>query len=297
MRTEGSPAVITPTGPASPRPRVQVSVDLLDQPGGRTPDKAGATATAGPAALGGGGSPARCRRWRARGRRSPPGRQRRVPGYRRGLHADDGADDARHGPAGGRVRLGQVLLEVIATNAEAAPNVSQIENWDGPGGQHWVAEAERYDRMTRSFGAQIIEAAAPRPGERVLDVGCGNGAVALAVSDLVAPSGSRAGLDIPGPRLAYARRRAEAAGIASVSFCKGDAQVYPLPQASFDAVVSRFGVMFFDDPVAAFANIGRALRPGGRLVFTCWRDLMVNDWLMVPAAAALQHVPMPDLGQ
>jgi len=189
------------------------------------------------------------------------------------------------------------LLEVIATNAEAAPNVSQIENWDGPGGQHWVAEAERYDRMTRSFGAQIIEAAAPRPGERVLDVGCGNGAVALAVSDLVAPSGSVTGLDISGPMLAYARRRAEAAGIASVSFCKGDAQVYPLPQASFDAVVSRFGVMFFDDPVAAFANIGRALRPGGRLVFTCWRDLMVNDWLMVPAAAALQHVPMPDLGQ
>src|SRR5215471_15156359 len=188
-------------------------------------------------------------------------------------------------------------MEVIATSASAGPNAAQIESWDGPGGQHWVAEAERYDRMTRSFGERIIEAAAPGPGERVLDVGCGNGAVALAVSALVAPGGSVMGLDISGPMLAYARRRAAAAQIASVSFRQGDAQVYPLPKASFDAVVSRFGVMFFDDPVAAFANIGRALRPGGRIAFTCWQDLTVNDWLMVPACAALQHVPMPDLGQ
>jgi len=186
---------------------------------------------------------------------------------------------------------------VIATSANAAPNASQIENWDGPSGQHWVAEAERYDRMTRSFGERIIEAVVPRPGERVLDVGCGNGAVALAASALVAPGGSVMGLDISGPMLAYARRRAEQADTASVSFRKGDAQVYPLPPASFDAVVSRFGVMFFDDPVAAFANLGRALKPGGRIAFACWRDLSVNDWLMVPAGAALQHVPMPDLGE
>jgi len=186
---------------------------------------------------------------------------------------------------------------VIATSANAGPNASQIESWDGPGGQHWVAEAERYDRMTRSFGERIIEAAAPGPGEQVLDIGCGNGAVALAVSALVAPGGSVMGLDVSGPMLAYARRRAEQARIASVSFRQGDAQVYPLPRAGFDAVVSRFGVMFFDDPVAAFANIGRALRPGGRIAFTCWRDLIVNDWLMVPAGAALQYVPMPDLGQ
>jgi len=181
--------------------------------------------------------------------------------------------------------------------ANAEPNASQVESWNGPGGQHWVAEAERYDRTTGSFGERIIEAAAPGPGERVLDVGCGNGAVALAVSALVAPGGSVMGLDISGPMLASARRRADAARIASVSFRKGDAQVYPLPPASFDAVVSRFGVMFFDDPVAAFANLGRALKPRGRITFTCWRDLLVNDWLMVPAGAALQYVPMPDLGQ
>ena len=186
---------------------------------------------------------------------------------------------------------------MITTSANTGPNAAQIENWDGPGGQHWVAEAERYDRMSRSFGERIIEAVVPRPGDEVLDVGCGNGAVALAASALVAPGGSVMGLDISGPMLGYARRRAAAAGIASVSFRKGDAQVYPLPPASFDAVVSRFGVMFFDDPVAAFANLGRALRPGGRIAFACWRDLLVNDWLMVPAGAALQFVPMPDLGQ
>ena len=148
---------------------------------------------------------------------------------------------------------------MIATSANAGPNTAQIESWDGPGGQHWVAEAERYDRMTGSFGERIIEAAAPGPGERVLDVGCGTGAVALAVSALVAPGGSVMGLDVSGPMLACARRRADAAGIASVSFRNGDAQVCPLPPASFDAVVSRFGVMFFDDPVAAFANIGLSL--------------------------------------
>ena len=186
---------------------------------------------------------------------------------------------------------------MIATSSDAEPNASQIESWDGTGGQHWVAEAERYDRMTSAFGERIIQAAAPRPGEQVLDVGCGNGALALAASGLVAPGGSVMGLDVSGPMLAYARRRAAAAGIASVSFRKGDAQVYPLPPASFDAVVSRFGVMFFDDPVAAFANLGHALKPRGRIAFTCWRDVVANDWLMVPVGAALRYVPMPDLGQ
>src|SRR5262249_4292632 len=151
--------------------------------------------------------------------------------------------------------------------------------------------------MTRSFGERIIEAAAPRPGEQVLDVGCGNGAVALAVSALVEPGGSVTGLDISGPMLACARQRAETAGIANVSFRKGDAQVYPLTRGSFDAVVSRLCLMVFADRVGAFATLRCAVGPGGRIAFLCWRDLVVNDWLMVPAGAALRYVPMPDLGQ
>lgn len=176
------------------------------------------------------------------------------------------------------------------------PNDAQIESWDGAGGEHWAAEAERYDRINSGYTEHIVRAASPAPGERVLDVGCGNGALSLAVAPLVAPGGSVTGLDISGPMLATAERRAAEAGRDDVSFTKGDAQVASLPDASVDVVVSRFGVMFFDDPVEAFANLARALRPGGRVAFSCWRDLLSNDWLMVPVAAALEHVPMPRLG-
>jgi SAM-dependent methyltransferase len=82
-----------------------------------------------------------------------------------------------------------------------------------------------------------------------------------------------------------------------VRFERGDAQVHPFPARGFDAIASRFGVMFFDDPGAAFANLARALRSGGRMVFACWQELSANEWLMVPASAALAHVPMPDLGE
>lgn len=177
------------------------------------------------------------------------------------------------------------------------PNAEQVEHWDGAGGEHWAAEAERYDAINRRFGERIVGALDPRPGERVLDVGCGNGALALMIAALVAPGGSVTGLDLSGPMLAVARHRAAEAGLDNLGFEQGDAQVHPLPEAAFDAVVSRFGVMFFDDPPAAFANLGRALRPGGRLVFACWQDLLRNEWLMVPAGAALAYVPMPDLGE
>lgn len=177
-----------------------------------------------------------------------------------------------------------------------ATNQAQVESWDGSGGEHWVAEAERYDRMNAAFGARIVDRLSPQPGDDVLDVGCGNGALALAIAPRVAPAGSVTGLDISGPMLRNAESRVGDAGLANVSFIKGDAQVHPLPESRFDAVVSRFGVMFFDDPIAAFANLCRAIRPGGRVVFACWQELIQNEWLMVPAGAALQHVPMPDLG-
>lgn len=173
------------------------------------------------------------------------------------------------------------------------PNEEQIEHWDGEGGEHWAAEAEAYDRLNGAFAERIVARLAPQPGERVLDVGCGNGALSLALGPVVE---SVVGLDISGPMLTTAASRAASAGLSNVTFEKGDAQVHDLPDASFDAAVSRFGVMFFEDPAAAFANIRRMVRPGGRLVFACWQTLLVNQWLMVPAGAALAHVPMPDLG-
>lgn len=179
----------------------------------------------------------------------------------------------------------------------AMPNVEQAEYWDGVGGEHWVAEQPRYDRMNAEVGDRVVEVLSPRPGERVLDVGCGNGAVSLAIGPLVAPEGSVLGLDISGPMLMVATGRARAAGLKNVRFEQGDAQGHALPDRRFDAIVSRFGVMFFDDPREAFANLARSLRPGGRIVFACWQELTANEWLMVPVAAALTHVPMPDLGR
>lgn len=172
-------------------------------------------------------------------------------------------------------------------------NEEQVERWDGEAGEHWVVNADEYDRINRGYGERIVDVLDPQPGERVLDVGCGNGALCLAIAPRVAEV---VGLDVSGPMLANAARRVAEAGLGNVAFEKGDAQVHPLPDASFDAAVSRFGVMFFDDPAAAFANIARMLRPGGRLVFACWQQLFENEWLMVPAGAMLAHVPMPDLG-
>lgn len=174
------------------------------------------------------------------------------------------------------------------------PNAEQIEHWDGPGGENWAEMSDHYDRLNRAFGERIVERLAPQPGERVLDVGCGNGALCLAIAPV---ADSVVGLDISGPMLERAAARAAAAGLTNVTFEKGDAQVHSLPDSSFDAAVSRFGVMFFEDPVAAFANIGRMLRPGGRLVFSCWQQMFENEWITVPAGAALAHVPMPQLGE
>lgn len=171
-------------------------------------------------------------------------------------------------------------------------NAQQIESWDGPGGEQWVQDAERYDRMNGPFGERIVERVAVQAGERALDVGCGNGAVSLALARARADV---TGVDISGPMLDEARRRADAAGL-DVSFVKADAQVHDFDRGSFDAAVSRFGVMFFDDPVAAFTNVGGALRSGGRLVFSCWQELLKNEWLIVPSMAALAFVPMPELG-
>jgi len=179
-------------------------------------------------------------------------------------------------------------------------NEAQIESWDGPGGERWVRDSERYDRINERYGERLVAAvgagsagAAAAAGERVLDVGCGNGAVSLA---LAGAGAQVTGVDISGPMLAEAGRRASAAGL-SIEFVKADAQVHAFEPAAFDTVVSRFGVMFFDDPKAAFANIGSAVRPGGRLLFACWQELLKNEWLAVPAVAALAHVPMPEMGE
>jgi SAM-dependent methyltransferase len=165
-------------------------------------------------------------------------------------------------------------------------NTAQAEQWNsGEDAAHWTANQARYDRMLEPFTAMILKAAVLQACSQVLDVGCGCGATTLAAARLV---GHAVGIDLSGPMLA----RAGAA--ANVTFEQGDAQVHPFEPGRFDTVISRFGTMFFADPVAAFANIRSATRPGGRLVLACWQPPSANQWLLVPRAALAEHVPPPD---
>lgn len=168
-----------------------------------------------------------------------------------------------------------------------------IEYWNGREGAFWVAEAERFDSMLAPFGRLLLAAASLERGERVLDVGCGNGTVTLEAAHAVGPTGRVMGLDISAPMLARARQRASEQGI-DIDFVQGDAQTTAFDDAR-DVVVSRFGVMFFDDPEAAFANLATAVRPGGRLCFVCWQEMAVNEWIAVPATAIVAHVGIPEL--
>ena len=167
------------------------------------------------------------------------------------------------------------------------------EFWNGRPGGVWVTEAERFDAMLAPFGHRLLRAAALKPGDGVLDVGCGNGAVSCEADQLVRPGGGVTGLDLSAPMLAVARQRAEEQGM-DVAFLQGDAQTAPFDE-QFDVVVSRFGVMFFDDPVAAFANLAKGTRPGGRLCFVCWQEMLANEWIAVPAMAVVAHVGIPEL--
>ena len=174
-------------------------------------------------------------------------------------------------------------------------NTDMAEYWNGRPADVWVTEAERFDSMLAPFGRRLLTAAALKPGERVLDVGCGNGAVSLDAAGAVGGDGQVTGLDLSAPMLEVARRRAEERGI-DASFVQGDAQTASFDQP-FDIVLSRFGVMFFDDPETAFANLAKATRPGGRLCFVCWQEILANEWIAVPAMAMVTHVGIPELPQ
>jgi SAM-dependent methyltransferase len=149
-------------------------------------------------------------------------------------------------------------------------NTAQAQAWNGYEGEHWAAHDDRYDAVNSGFNPFLFDRVGA--GDRVLDVGCGNG-------QLTRLAAGRArhvtGIDLSGPMLATARSRAH--GVSTVDFERGDAQVHPFQDGAFDLVLSRFGVMFFADPVAAFANIGRALRPAGRLAFLCMTGMEGTD--------------------
>jgi SAM-dependent methyltransferase len=171
-----------------------------------------------------------------------------------------------------------------------------MSEWEASEGEHWAANAERYTRMLAAFGDLLLDAAALETGERVFDIGCGCGDVSLAGAKVVTSSGTVLGVDLSPAMLGVARRRAEEAGLTQTTFVQADASKFRA-DAAMDAALSRFGVMFFDDPVTAFANIRASLRPGGRLVFVCWRTLLDNDWMMVPGAVVAEVLPLPAGGE
>lgn len=169
-------------------------------------------------------------------------------------------------------------------------NREQSRYWNEQAGPKWAAMQRQLDAQLEPLGAAAIDALDLRAGERVLDVGCGAGATALALAERVRP-GEVVGVDISAPLLALARERA--AGVADLRFALADAQTAVFAGPPFDVVFSRFGVMFFADPVAAFVNLRAALRPGGRLGFVCWRPMRDNAWIMAPLTAAMPHLPAP----
>jgi SAM-dependent methyltransferase len=177
--------------------------------------------------------------------------------------------------------------------AEDIANVEQDEYWNTAGGTHWVEHQDRFDAMLAPLESRLHDAAAISASDHVLDVGCGCGSTTRAAAR-TAMAGDALGIDLSAAMLERARAVAEQDGLTNVRFVRGDAQVYRFDEAAFDLTISRFGVMFFSDPTAAFTNLARAVRGSGRTVFLCWQDLLDNEWILVPRIAAAAHVPVPE---
>jgi len=176
-----------------------------------------------------------------------------------------------------------------------ARNAEQVEFWNGPTGRRWVERQAEQDALLAPITAALLARAAARPGERIVDIGCGCGETTIELARRVQPAGRVLGIDISTPMLARAARRVRP-GL-PVELVEADATTHPFAEGAFDLLVSRFGVMFFAEPELAFANLRRALRPGGRLAFVCFRAPRDNPWMMLPLNAAYEHVPpLPKTG-
>jgi SAM-dependent methyltransferase len=164
--------------------------------------------------------------------------------------------------------------------------VSEFEQWNGARGARWVTQQVRLDRVLGPLDGQGLATAEPAPGERVIEVGCGCGASTLALADRVGPSGAVLGIDISAPMLAVARTRTRSRPWVTLREADAARVTFSGKEGQADLLYSRLGVMFFDDPATAFTNLRRALRPGGRLAFVCWRSAAENPWHTLPFEAA-----------
>ncbi|MBT5432796.1 MAG: class I SAM-dependent methyltransferase [Alphaproteobacteria bacterium] len=174
------------------------------------------------------------------------------------------------------------------------PNSDQIEYWNGDTGDKWVDAQEKLDPVLEPAGLVVMDKVGVRPGETVIDIGCGCGATSLELAQRVGPMGRLLGVDISIPMLRRAGERAAALGLAHTAFINADASNYRFEAGAADLVFSRYGVMFFTNRVEAFANIRKGLKDDGRLGFICWQPLDKNEWVLLPRDVALRHVPAPE---
>ena len=178
-------------------------------------------------------------------------------------------------------------LEAVGVNAP------QIEYWNGPTGDKWARFADAQDQMLGDLGSVAMNACDIQLGHWVLDVGCGSGTTSIEMARRVGSEGRVHGIDISTPMLDVGRARLDALDINNVTFHNKDVATYRFEQKAFDRMYSRFGVMFFVDPVSAFTNIRSGLKSNGRLAFVCWQAADKNPWMEVPWRVVLKHVSAP----
>ena len=178
-------------------------------------------------------------------------------------------------------------LEAVGANAP------QIEFWNGPTGDKWARLADSQDIMLGALGSAAMDACTIQLGHMVLDAGCGSGTTTIEIARRVGAEGRVLGIDISTPMLDVGRARLEALEIDGVTFANKDVATYPFEEGTFDRVFSRFGVMFFIDPIAAFINIRNGMKAGGRFTFVCWQVLEKNPWMEIPFKIALRYLPAP----
>jgi SAM-dependent methyltransferase len=173
------------------------------------------------------------------------------------------------------------------------PNSAQADYWNSESGYQWIAQETFLDAAMAAILGRLLERTDIRREESLLDIGCGTGASTLAAALKTGPEGHVTGLDIAGQLLDRARQRSDEAGHRNTSFVLADAEAYPFVPESFDAIISRFGLMFFANPGAAFANMAKALKPRGRLVFAAWGPVAGNPWFSIPRDAAIARLGKP----
>ena len=183
----------------------------------------------------------------------------------------------------------------MATPTMHDRNADQAAYWNGPAGRRWMERQDTQDILLAPISELSFDRAHPAKGEHVVDIGCGCGATTIELGRRVGPTGHVLGVDVSAPMLGRARERAPAD--LPLEFVLADATVHDFETGRSDLLFSRFGVMFFADPAVSFANMRKALRKGGRLVFACWREPRQNPWMMIALQEAYKHVPrLPEMG-